>query len=60
MPIAPSTSVMQSLLNVCYDSGNDILFNPIKSVCTIFKLKAHKLYLSPVFIGSARCLKIRR
>ena len=52
--LTPSASAMQSLLDVCYDysSDNDILFNPIKSVYTIFKLKAYKLYLPPVFIGS--------
>ena len=52
--LAPSASAMQSLLDVCYDYGsdNDILFNPIKSVDTIFKPKAYKLYLPPVFIGS--------
>ena len=52
--LAPSASSMQSLLDVCYDYGsdNDILFNPIKSVYTIFKPKAYKLYLPPVFIGS--------
>ena len=45
---------MQSLLDVCYDYGsdNDILFNPIKSVYTNFKLNAYKLYLPPVYIGS--------
>ena len=46
--------IQQSLLDVCYDNGtdNDILFNPIKSVCTVFKPKAYKLYLNPtVFIG---------
>ena len=45
---------MQSLLNLCYDYGsdNDILFNLIKSVCTIFKPKTCQLYLPPVFIGS--------
>ena len=45
---------MQSLLDVCYDYGsdNDILFNPIKSVSTIFNPKAYKLYLPPVFIDS--------
>ena len=34
-------------LDVCYEYGtdNDILFNPIKSVCTVFKPKACKLYL---------------
>ena len=45
---------MQSFLYVCYyyDSDNDILFNPIKSLCTILKPKAYKRYLSSVFIGS--------
>ena len=28
-----------------YDTDNDILFNPIKSVCTIFKPKAYKRYI---------------
>ena len=52
--LAPSASAMQSLLDVCYDYGsdNDILFNPIKSVYTIFKPKAYELYLPPVFISS--------
>ena len=52
--LAPSASAMQSLLDVCYDYGsdNDILFNPIKSVYTIFKPKTYELYLPPVFIGS--------
>ena len=52
--LAPTASVMQILLAVCYEYGidNDILFNPIKSVCTVFKPKAYKLYLLTVFIGS--------
>ena len=52
--LAHSANAMQSLLDVCYDYGsdNDILFNPIKSVYTIFKPKAYKLYLPLVFIGS--------
>ena len=29
-----------------------ILFNPIISVCTVFKPKVYKLYLPTVFIGS--------
>ena len=29
----------------------DILFNPIKSICTVFKPKGYKLYLPIVFIG---------
>ena len=45
---------MQTLLDVCYEYGIDIdiLFNPIKSVCTVFKPKAYKLYLQTIFIGS--------
>ena len=52
--LAPTASAMQTLLDVCYEYGidNDILFNPIKSVCTVFQYKAYKLYLPTVFIGS--------
>ena len=52
--LAPTASALQTLLDVCYEYGiaNDILFNPIKSVCTVFKPKAYKLYLPTVFIGS--------
>ena len=44
---------MQSLLDVCYEYGtdNDILFNPIKSVCTVFKPKTYKRFTPTVFIG---------
>ena len=54
MFISSSASAMQSLLDVCYDYSCDIdiLFNPIKPVCTSFKPKAYKLYLPSVFIGS--------
>ena len=52
--LAPTASAMQALLDVCYEYGidNDIVFNPIKSVCTVFKPKAYKLYLPTVFTGS--------
>ena len=38
---------------VCYEYGadNDILFNPIKSLCTVFKPKAYKRFTPTVFIG---------
>ena len=51
--LASTASAMSSLLDVCYTYGidNDILFNPIKYVCTVFKPKPYKLYLSTVFIG---------
>ena len=40
------------LIDACYKYGtdNDIMFNPIKSVFTIFKPKAYKLYSPTVFI----------
>ena len=52
--LAPTASAMQTLLDVCYEYGivNDILFNPIKSVCTVFKPKAYKLYLPTIFIST--------
>ena len=51
--LAPTTSTIQSLLDECYDYGtdNDILFSPIKSICTVFKPNGYKLYLPTVFIG---------
>ena len=51
--LAQTASAMQSILDVCYEYGtdNDILFNPIKSVCTVFKPKAYKLYIPTVVIG---------
>ena len=49
--LAPTGSVMQSLLDVCYEYGTDnvILFNPNTSICTVFKPKGYKLYL-PLFL----------
>ena len=51
--ICVGVGAMQSLLDVCYEHGtdNDILFNPIKSVCTVFKPKAYKRFTPTVFIG---------
>ena len=51
--LAPTASAMQYLLDVCYDYSieHDILFNPIKSVYTIFKPNSYKLYLPTVFIA---------
>ena len=51
--LAPTASAMQFLLDVCYEYGtdNDIVFNPIKSICTVFKPKGYKLYHPTVFNG---------
>ena len=49
--LAPTASAMQTLLDVCYEYGidNDIFFNPIKSVCTVFKPKAIINYIFQQF-----------
>ena len=47
------TCNMPSLLDVYYEYGtdNDILFNAIKSVCTVSKPNTYKLYIPTVFIS---------
>ena len=43
--LAPSAIGLQRLLDVCFDFSirNNIMFNPIKSVCVVFKSKSNKL-----------------
>ena len=50
--LAQIASAMQSLLDVCYEYGtdNDILFNSMESLCTVFKPKAYILYLPTVLL----------
>ena len=44
--LAPSAIGLQHMLDLCFDFSirNDIKFNPIKSVCIVFKPKNNKLY----------------
>ena len=44
--LAPSAIGLQRMLDLCFDFSirNDIKFNPIKSVCIVFKPKNNKLY----------------
>ena len=37
--MAPTAIALQKLLDVCYEYGitNDLLYNPLKSVCMVFK-----------------------
>ena len=44
--IAPTATAMQNLLDVCHNYGaaNDIFFNPLKSVCIVYKPKYYKLF----------------
>ena len=39
--MAPTATAMQNLFDVChnYVAANDILFNPLKSVCIVYKPK---------------------
>ena len=52
--MAPTGNAMPNLLDVCnnYGTANDILFNPLKSVCIVFKPKGFKLLCPSVLIGS--------
>ena len=48
--LAPSAIGRQRLLDVCFDFSirNNIIFNPINSVCVAFKSRSNKLYCSIV------------
>ena len=50
----PAAIALQMLLDVCfeYSLANDLLFNPVKSVCIVFKPCHFKLYCPIVSIGS--------
>ena len=43
--LAPSAIDLKRMLDVCFNFSirNDIMFNPIKDVCVVFKSKSHKL-----------------
>ena len=42
--MAPTATAMQYMLDMCYNYGldNDVLFNPLESVCMLFKPKGYK------------------
>ena len=50
--IAPSLSGLQGLLNICAKFGfkNDIEYNPIKSLCMVFKPRCFNLKCSDIYI----------
>ena len=52
--MAPTATAMQSMLDICYNYGldNDVLFNPLKLVCMLFKSKGYKLYRPNIMIGA--------
>ena len=55
-PLAPTAIAMQQLLDICNDYGvaNDITFNPLKSVCLVFRHAKYKLFCPRVHIGRAQ------
>ena len=52
--LAPSPAALQQLLNICYQYGlnNDIMYNPTKSVCVVFKTSKYKLNCPLVYLGN--------
>ena len=52
--MAPSAIGLQKMLDVCFDFSlrNDIMFNPVKSVCVTFKQKNSKLSCPSVRLDS--------
>ena len=56
--MAPLAIALQKLLDVCCEYGitNDLIYNPLKSVCMVFKPRRFKLYFPTVAIGD-ECLK---
>ena len=52
--MAPTFTAMQCMLDICYnyDLDNDVLLNPLKSVCMVFKPKGYKLYRPNIMIGT--------
>ena len=53
--MAPSASGMQNLLDIChrYSVETELVFNPKKSVCMIFKPPKCKLSCPPVYLNNA-------
>ena len=51
--MAPSAIALQKMLNLCYEFSlsNDIIFNPTKSQCMIFKPNRFKLYCPAVYLN---------
>ena len=50
--IAPSPSGLQGLLNICakLDLENDVEYNPIKSLCMVFKPRGFNLKCPDIYI----------
>ena len=51
--MAPSPIALQKMLNLCYEfsQSDDIMFNPIKSQCMVFKPNRFKLHCPAVYLN---------
>ena len=51
--MATSAIALQKMLSMCceFSQSNDIIFNPIKSQCTVFKPNRFKLYCPVVYLN---------
>ena len=51
--MASSAIALRKMLNMCYEFSqtNDIIFNPIKSQCMVFKPHQFKLYCPAVYLN---------
>ena len=51
--MAPSAIALQKMLNLCYEFSlsTDIIFNPTKSQCMVFKPNRFKLYCPAVYLN---------
>ena len=52
--LAPSPGALQQLLNVCnkYGLSHDIVYNPNKSHCVVFRPRGYKLNVPTAFLGN--------
>ena len=57
--MAPTATAMQCMFDICYHYGldNGVLFNPLESVCMLFKPKGYKLYRSNMIGRPTEVLK---
>ena len=53
MALSTIALLYKKMLNLCYEfsQSNDIIFNPIKSQCLVFKPIRFKLYCSAVYLN---------
>jgi hypothetical protein len=60
--MAPSPAGLQKLMDICYDYSItcSIKFNPLKSVCVVFKPNTYKLTCHVLYLGDDVLLYVKR